>query len=314
MLIEENMEKRMKWLMAGDISIQFQVYRDILVEERDDLRERIAREGWGAKILSKRKPDGHWGRGYYSPKWISSHYSILDLRNMCLPTDNSAVRETMDMILTNEKGPDGGINPSGHIKESDVCMNGMMLNCAAYFGMDEEDLKSIIDFILDQILPDGGFNCQYNRSGAKHSSLHSTLSVAEGFVEYEKNGYSYRLEELKNARKAAEEFILLHQLFISDRTGEIIKQDFLRFPYPPRWKYDILKALDYFQYSGAEWDDRMQPAMDVLLKKQNKDGTWNQYVEYSGLTHFTMEKPGKPGRWNTLRAMRVLRHFAIDNE
>lgn len=306
------MDKRIKWLLKGDVSIQYQTYRDLFSEERDDLGERIARESWGAKILSKRKPNGHWGKGYYSPKWISSHYSILDLRNMWLSADNSAVWETMDMILKDEKGPDGGINPSGHIKESDVCMNGMMLNCAAYFGMDKKDLKSIIDFILDQILADGGFNCRYNRSGAVHSSLHSTLSVAEGLFEYEKNGYDYRLKEVKKARKSAEEFILMHQLFVSDRTGEIIKQDFLKFPYPPRWKYDILKALDYFQYSGAKWDERMRPAIKVLLNKQNKDGTWNQYAEYPGLTHFRMGKAGKPGRWNTLRAMRVLKFFGID--
>ncbi|WP_234567829.1 prenyltransferase/squalene oxidase repeat-containing protein [Rhodohalobacter sp. 614A] len=304
-------DERIKWLLNGDVSIQYQVHRDLLFEERDDLRKRIATEGWGAEILSKRKPNKHWGKGYYSPKWISSHYSILDLRNMWFPAEHPLVRETIDMILKNEKGSDGGINPSGHIKESDVCMNGMMLNCAAFFGADEEDLKSVIDFILDQTLPDGGFNCQFNRSGAKHSSLHSTLSVAEGFFEYEKNGYLYRSDELKKARKSAEEFILMHQLFISDRTGEIIKQGFLKFPYPPRWKYDILKALDYFRYSGAEWDDRMQPAIDILLKKQNKDGTWNQYAEYSGLTHFTMDQAGKPGRWNTLRAMRVLKHFGI---
>lgn len=307
-------DERVEWLLKGDVSIEYQVYCDLLSDERKDLRERITREGWGESLLSKRKPNGHWGHGYYSPKWISSHYSILDLRNMWLPANNSAVRETMDMILKNKKGPDGGINPSGYIKESDVCMNGMMLNCAAYFGMDKEDLESIIDFILEQILPDGGFNCQFNRSGATHSSLHSTLSVAEGIYEYEKNGYSYRVDELKKARKSADEFMLMHQLFISDQTGKIIKKDFLRFPYPPRWKYDILKALDYFQYSGAEWDDRMQPAIVVLLKKQNNDGTWNQCAGYSGLTHFTMEKAGKPGRWNTLRALRVLKHFGIDNE
>lgn len=302
-------DERIGWLLKGDVSIQYQVYRDLLAEHREDLRVRIGEEGWGSEILSKRKPNGHWGSGYYSPKWISSHYSILDLRNMWLPPDNPVLRETIEMILKNEKGQDGGINPSGNIKESDVCMNGMMLNCATYFGCDEEDLKSIINFMLDQTLPDGGFNCQYNRSGAKHSSLHSTLSVAEGFYEYEKNGYSYRLDEVKRSRKSAEEFILKHQLFISDRTGEIIKKSFLRFPYPPRWKYDILKALDYFQYSGAKWDERMKPAIDIILKKKNKNGTWNQYAEYSGLTHFTMEKAGKPGRWNTLRAMRVLKYF-----
>jgi hypothetical protein len=304
--------ERIDWLLKGNISIQYQTFRDLLSEDRKELREQISNEGWAAKILSKRKPNGHWGNGYYSPKWISSHYSILDLRNLWLSPNNSEVGETIHMILKYEKGSDGGINPSGYIEESDVCMNGMMLNCASYFEADEENLKSIIDFILGQVLPDGGFNCRYNRSGAVHSSLHSTLSVAEGIYEYEKNGYLYRLDEVKKVRKSAEEFILMHRFFLSDRTGEIINKSFLRFPYPPRWKYDILKALDYFQYSGASWDERMKPGIDILLKKKTKDGVWNQYAEYSGLTHFTMEKAGKPGRWNTLRAMRVLKHFEIN--
>jgi hypothetical protein len=119
----------------------------------------------------------------------------------------------------------------------------------------------------------------------------------------------YVMDQIRNAIRSAEEFILMHQLYISDRTGEIINPQFLRMPYPGRWKYDILRALDYFQYSGHPWDDRMKPAVEVLLKKRNKDGTWNLNSGYSGQVHFDMEKAGKPGKWNTLRASRVLKHF-----
>ena len=97
-------------------------------------------------------------------------------------------------------------------------------------------------------MSDGGFNCRFNRSGAKHSSLHSTLSVLEGITEYEFNGFEYRIEELKKVKQSSIEFLLIHQLFLSDRTGEIISKDFLKLTYPGRWRYDILKALDYFQY------------------------------------------------------------------
>ena len=57
----------------------------------------------------------------------------------------------------------------------------------------------------------------------------------------------------------------------------------------------------------------MQPALDVLFKKRNKDGTWNLQAKIPGQTHFDMEKAGKPSRWNTLRALRVLKHFNIDD-
>ena len=302
-----------KWLLAGDVSIQYQVYRDLLSEERKDLQERIASEGWGKRFLSKRKPEGHWGQKFYQPKWTSSHYTLLDLRNLFIDPENQLIKDSIEIILENEKGQDGGIRPIGSIQASDVCINGMFLNYASYFRADEKKLESVVDFLISQHMDDGGFNCMSNRSGAVHSSLHSTISVLEGITEYAKNSYIYRINELISITKAAIEFILSHKLYISDRTGEIIKKEFLRLSYPSRWRYDILRALDYFQYSEIPWDDRMKQAINVLLNKRNRDSTWNLQAKHSGQVHFEMGKPGKPSRWNTLRAMRVLRFYGIDH-
>ena len=305
-------QKIIDWLLEGDVSIQYQAYRDLLSAERKDLLDRIALEGWGARFLSRRRSDGHWGMKFYQPKWTSSHYTLLDLRNLCMAPDHPVIKESLDMIASTEKGRDGGIRPIGSVQVSDVCINGMFLNYASYFKTAAAKLESVVDFILSQTMPDGGFNCMSNRSGAVHSSLHTTLSVLEGITEYERNGYHYRLNELRLARLLSMEFILIHRLFLSDRTGEVINRDFLRIPYPCRWRYDILRALDYFRYAKWDWDERMNPAMQVLLKKRNKDHTWNLQAKYPGQVHFDMETAGKPSRWNTLRAARVLKHFKMD--
>ena len=217
------------------------------------------------------------------------------------------------MVLNESMAEDGGIclGPSSSV-HSDLCVNGMFLNYASYFLTNEQQLQSIVDSILSEIMPDGGFNCRTTRSGAIHSSLHTTISVLEGLIEFQNNGYTYRINELQSARKSAEEFILLHQLFLSDHTGQIIQKDFLKMPYPSRWKYDILRALDYFQYAGIKWDGRMKSAINVILKKKNKEGTWNLQAAHPGQVHFIMEKAGMPSRWNTLRTMRVLEHFKMD--
>lgn len=307
-----NKQQIIEWLLQGDVSIQYQVYRDLLGKERKDLQARIAHEGWGKQFLSKRKSNGHWGDRFYQPKWISSHYTLQDLRNLNLNPENETVKETINLVIDTCKANDGGIQlgPSTST-HSDICVNGMFLNYASYFNTNEQKLCSIVDSLLHEVMPDGGFNCRTTRSGAIHSSLHSTLSVLEGLLEFQKAGYTYRKKELQNARKSAEEFILLHQLFLSDRTGKIIQKDFLNIPYPSRWKYDILRALDYFQYSGSKWDERMNPSIQVILKKRNKDSTWNVQAKHPGKEHFEMERAGKLSRWNTLRAMRVLKHFKI---
>ena len=297
------------WLSQSDVSLQYQVYRDLLNQEKPELQKRIAREGWGARFLSKQQVNGHWGRGFYQPKWTSTHYTLLDLRNLCIAADNDRIAQSLGLVLQNQKGEDGGINPSKTIKNSDICINGMALNYFSYFRVDESALHSIVDFLLEEHMPDGGFNCQSNRGGAVHSSLHSTLSVLEGIFEYSKNGYCYRLKELQSAEADAREFILLHRLFRSDRTGEVINPAFLRFSYPTRWRYDVLRALDYFQYARVRVDERMNDAFDVLMKKRLKNGKWPLQAKHPGQTHFEMERPGQASRWNTLRALRVIKHF-----
>ena len=300
------------WLLAGDLSIQYQVYRDLLDANKPQLRKKIAFEGWGQKFLSFRQKNGHWGRGFYQPKWTSTHYTLLDLKNLSIDPGNSEISATLKLIFTHEKGPDGGIYPIGTTKQSDVCINGMVLNYASYFHVKEEYLKSIIDFLLSQKMDDGGFNCYSNRKGAIHSSLHTTLSVLEGIFEYQRNGYTYRLKELRQAKQESEEFILIHKLFRSDKTGEIINDNFLKLCYPCRWYYDILKALDYFQFSGLKHDSRMADALGVILEKRTSEGQWKLASKHPGQTYFEMEQAGKPSRWNTLRALRVLRHFVPD--
>ena len=297
------------WLLEGDVSIQYQVHRDLLAAEKSSLRDCITNEGWGAQFLSFRKIEGHWGQRFYQPKWISTHYTLLDLKNLSISPNNKESEQSIGQVIQKLKGQDGGIFPIGAEKKSDVCVNGMFLNYASYFGTKEDDLKSIVDFLLTEHMKDGGFNCNSNREGAIHSSVHSTISVLEGILEYGKNGNTYRLKELQDSADKARTFLLEHRLFRSDRTGTIIDKKMLMLSYPSRWRYDILRALDYFHFAGIDYDPRMQDALDILMQKRRKDNKWPVQAKHPGQTHFEMEKTGGPSRWNTLRAMRVLQQF-----
>jgi hypothetical protein len=297
------------WLLSGDVSIQYQTTRDLLDKEDIQLSNRIALEGWGKQLLSHRQSNGHWGKGFYQPKWISSHYTLLDLKNLNISPDNKEIGESLDYIFETEKGPDGGLLPIGTMQKCDICVNGMVLNYASYFHVKEELLKSIVDFLLTEKMQDGGFNCHSNRKGANHSSLHTTLSVVEGILEYKRNSYGYRLKELVKAVTESHEFILNHCLYKSNKSGDIIRSSFLQFCYPPRWYYDILKALDYLQSAGARYDIRMEDALLEIVKKRTPEGLWKLPSPHPGKVHFSMEKHGHPSRWNTLRALRVLKHF-----
>jgi len=303
----------LNWLLKGDVAIQYQVHRDLLNRDKKQLQKQIEKKGWGARLLSLQKPEGHWGERFYQPKWISTHYSLLELKYLNISQDNRKIRQSISWVVQNLKGPDGGIFPIATVQKCDVCVNGMFLNYATYFGEKGAGLKSIVDFLLTEQMKDGGFNCRSNGMGAVHSSLHTTLSVIEGILEYRRNGYKYRLKELQAAELESREFILQHKLFLSDRTGEIIDKRMLMLSYPSRWRYDILRALDYFRLAGVKYDSRMDDAVKVLLKKRRADNRWPLQAKHPGQVHFDMEKPGGPSRWNSLRVLRVLKHFKIQS-
>ena len=191
-----------KWLLDGDVSIQYQVYRDLLGKEKPNLKKRIVKEGFGKALLANQQNDGHWGGSYYHYKWINTHYTLLELMRLEAPVTES-MNYIMAKILNTMKTKDGGITASPHVWDfSDVCLNGMLLNVFCFYGIDVELLKSIIDFVLTQQVHDGGFNCLFNdpRYTVKHSSLHSSVSMIEGFNAYINNGYEYRVEEIRNLR------------------------------------------------------------------------------------------------------------------
>src|SRR6266853_416281 len=88
--------------------------------------------------------------------------------------------------------------------------------------------------------------------------------------------------------------VSVHRLFRSHRTGQIIKPAFTRFSFPPRWHYDILRALDYFQAVNAPGDPRLAEAIDIVHSTQRKDGRWSLQHACKGGTYFELERLGSP--------------------
>lgn len=307
------MDETIRWLLRdADPALEYQVRRDLLSEpaaELERLRRQIPSRGWAKALLDERKAGGHWGGGVYSPKWTCTHYVLYELTQLAAPGDLEACRESAMMLLSYPRGLDGGINYAKTVEFSDVCVNGMILTIAGYFGIGSEAVKEIIDYLLRVRMADGGWNCEYFH-GARHSSLHTTISVIEGLGTCLRGGDERRKSEVEAAIAGGVEFILRHRLCRSERSGEVIKDEFYKFSFPVRWKYDILRCLDLFDTFDIPFDGRMGEALDVVLKAGGKNGRWKA-ASQAGKTYFVVERNGAEGKWNTLRALRVLRHFSV---
>ena len=306
-------DNTIQWLLEGDPAIRWQVQRDLLgATERSVARERhkVAREGWGERLLAKQDPAGKWAGGtssdggLYHPKWISTTYTMLLLRDFGLPASNRQAHKACALLLVQGLQRDGGIN-YGWWGVSETCVTGMVLSILSAFEYDDDRLDTVADHLLEQQMPDGGWNCR-RRFGATHSSVHTTISALEGLRYYELHRRR-KVGVVRAAQRRGREFLLVHRLFRSHRTGEVIKPIFIRFSHPPRWHYDILRALDYFQSVNASRDPRLGEAIDIVRSTRGDDGRWPLQNSYKGKTYFEMERVGAPSRWNTLRALRVLK-------
>ena len=296
------------WLLAGDPAIRWQVQRDLLAADPETIaceRRLTETRGWGQQLLNNQDPDGLWGHGIYSPKWISTTYSLLLLRRIGIPADNEQARRGCRLLLDTSLCMDGGINVHKSRSYSETCVTGMALSLAAYFQIEDERPHILADHLLGQQLPDGGWNC-LSYEGHTHSSFHTTICVLEGLRLYEQH-HPQDQARIQTAQARGREFLLAHRLFKSHRTGQVVDARMSRFSFPPRWYYDVLRALDYFQDCAAEWDSRLEDALALLEKKRNSEGCWVLQNRHSGRTFFEMEQVGKPSRWNTLRALRVLK-------
>jgi hypothetical protein len=301
------MDTEYSWLLSGDPSIAYLTKRDLLeYEDRSD-KSRIGSYGWCAEYLKHRNSDGSWGYSFYQPKWISTHYVLLELRNLAYDQDDGTIQKEVERISYHEL-LDKSIGRRVAIG-SDVCVCGMFLNYAAYFQVDQQALKHIVDFILGQQMRDGGFNCDHYRYDVTHSSLHSTLSVLEGFNSYSRNHFGYRIEEVRQAAHECINFMLAHKLFRSSTTNETIDQKFLRMTYPFRWKFTVLRALNCLVDMNVKYDLRMNDALSFLLGKRNKSGCWNLQSKFSGKEYIAMEDVGKPSRVITYFVLKILKTY-----
>lgn len=306
------------WLMEGDPAIRWQVMRDLLAEPDDTVvaaRARVAREGWGARLLSLQDRDGRWDGGTYRPGWVdedkpffdawtATHFSLQQLREFGLdPASPEAIR-AIALVRSNVRWD---ANDAPYFAgETEPCVNGVALAIGAYFG---EPADGIVEILLSGQLPDGGWNC-WAEFGADVSSFHTTICVIEGLMAWEQAGG--RSTSVTSAREAGEAYLLDRRLFRSKTSGRVVDPRFTMFSHPTRWYYDVLRGLDHFRSTGASPDDRCAEALDLVAGKR-RAGRWDLENTHQGPTHFRMEGPeGSPSRWNTLRALRVLRWAGID--
>ncbi len=294
------------WLLNGDPAVRWQTERDLLDRPPATwrtTRRRIATEGWGARLLAAQDPAGTWAGGLYSPKWTSTTYTLLLLRRLGLDQANLQAIAGCRRLLDGARWIDEGVSYGKTHAYAERCVNGMVLSLASWFDVDDTRIDGLAALLLDAQMEDGGWNCR-DHEGATHGSFHTTISVLEGLIIWQRRGNT---GVAAAAIGDGHEFMLRHRMFRSHRSGSVIDGAWLTPAFPPRWHYDVMRGLDHLRDAGANRDDRAAEAIKLVRSQQRADGRWAKGRTYSGKQWFTMEHGRNPSRWNTLRARRILR-------
>lgn len=308
------------WLLDSDPAIRWQVMRDVLALPESEWtaeRAKVETQGWGATLLAHEDEDGQWAGGSFVPAdfeareweevgqpWTATTYALSQLREFGLEPTSARARRAVQLVGASSRW-DEGDQPYWE-GETEECINGRTLADGAYFGV---DVAPIADRLVGERLQDGGWNCERAR-GSTRSSFATTINVLEGLLEFERATGGTTAS--RAARASGEEFLLERRLFRRLSTGEPADPRFLSFVHPNRWRYDILRALDYFRSAGIEDqtppEPRLDEAFDHLRSRRLDDGSWPLDWRAPGRVWFDTDSgPGEPSRWVTLRALRVLR-------
>ena len=301
------------WLLDSDPSVRWQVMRDLTDEPADVIaaeRSRIATDGWGARLLALQASDGRWGGRPWSQDWTDTFHVLELLRRLGLDPGSEQAGRAIGLVREHVTWRDPDFETpwaDNRFFEGEVepCINGNVVATGSYFGV---DMAPLVDRLLGEQLPDGGWNCEVE-NGATVSSFGTTINVLEGLLEHERAiGGSDAVGE---ARRRGEHYMLERRLFRRKSTGDVIDPTWLQFSFPTWYFYDVLRGLEYLRAAEARPDARVAEAIGVVEDNRAPDGRWPLQNAHPGEAHFEMnEGEGRPSRWNTLRAMRVLDWFA----
>ncbi len=324
----------LEWLLERENApIRYHTLRDILGRPSTDpevreARRRIRSHGPIRKLLSLRNRAGYWAPRdtFYVPKWKSSVWPLMLLGEMGMAPDEG-VKAACERFLDLHQWTTGSfVCPSRFdvFKGKKVwdqrvwdepCLTGNMIRTLLVFGYEDDSrVKRAIDWLPEQQLEDGGWNCDYPEKKVKHSSFMSTIEPLWAYSEIPRSKWT---RKMKRSVDRGAEFLLMHRVYKSDHHHWTHSLPFATsFHFPIYYYYDALQGLRVLSKLGYGDDERVSDAVHLILSKKSPNGKWLLEGDWSRGPEaqknkrkalVDIEQIGKPSKWITLNAYRALK-------
>ena len=304
------------WLLdPADPGVRAQALIHLEGRPRDDPAVKVAQEeslrrGSVAKIIDGLLVASDI-ESLWNPKYGSPYHRLIALAEMGAPKSDLRIMKVLEKVLEVFAKPDGGFGR----KDSHLCITGNIARAAIHFGRSNDPrVERGIEWLLAHQRADGGWNC------FPEDEPGSTLDSWEPLAALGMIPASKRSSDVRSAISRAVEF------FLGQRLGvEAGYEPWCRIHFPRHYYYDFLLGLELATSLGNPHDDRLRPALDLLLSKRGVDGRWvldmtHPDVDPEGdppykpiwanflatVVRLEVEPPEAPSRWATLEALRVL--------
>lgn len=221
-------------------------------------REALVR-GSIAKILDgltvPTDPNGLW-----MPKYGAIFHRLIALADMGASGDHPRIIKALDACLEVFAKPDGGFGR----KDSHLCITGNMCRAATLLDRgDDPRVKRSVHWLLARQRDDGGWNC------FPEDEPGSTVDSWEPLAALGAIPASERSSEVRRGIERGVAF------FLDQRLGVDADSDpWRRIHFPRYYYYDFLLGLELATSLGEPQDERLKPALDLLLSKKSTDDRW----------------------------------------
>jgi hypothetical protein len=278
-----------------------------------------------AAILAAQHADGHWekpGPGY-ATKYRGTVWQLIFLDQLGADPANAQVRAGCEYVLAHSQASSGGFGASGTFDvrpppPSRVihCLNGNLLRALLGFGwLHDERVQRAIDWQARAITGDTtiryftttgpGFRCAANDGQpCAWGAIKALLALA-------RVPPAARSHQVHRAIDQGAAFLLscdpASAMYPMGYGNTRPNGSWFRLGFPSGYVADVLQNLEALCELGYARDERLRPALEWVLSKQDAQGSWRNEYAYNGKTWVDFEPQGQPSKWVTLRACRVLK-------
>jgi hypothetical protein len=298
-----------RWLLGSTIpSIRYRTLRRLLDRPQADPDVRRAQaemrsQGPVPAILANQTQQGSWrgDRGYYSPKYTSTHWSLLLLAELEADAGDARLPRGADFMLkATERDLERG---QGRGRGGISCFWGNLLRYSLHAGLvGDPRLQPVVGYLVRDALA-GDWRCGYSEG------LPCAWGAARGLWGLAALPGPLRSPEVEQAIAQGLAFLLeRHRLAeadypAADGAGPL----WFRLNFPLFYQADILFVLGVLSELGALGHPEAQPALAWLTGKRLANGRWRGTSPLRRWTYAELGGREETDRWVSLQSAILLR-------